>query len=139
MIASRAFLVDLIPKARSLNVIGAIKSRVWTMWSLSQSSGTIPHMGMSRDSVWAIIEKKLRRERWLLLCAMDPLRVGEINKIAEDDTVGSLSPADHDKYINTEMPKVYSDTSANGEDVIGGTIGEESHWKDVQFAMKDRA
>ena len=134
---SRSFLVDLILKARSLNVIGTIKSRVWrTMWSLSQSSGSIPHMGLSRNSIWAIIEKHLCRER-LLSCAMDPTRVGEINKIAEDDTVGSLSPADHDKYINTEMPKVYSDAPADGEDAIGGTIGEESEWKDIQFAMKD--
>lgn len=67
----------------------------------------------------------------LLLCAMDPKRVAEINRIAEDDTVGSLSPADQDKHINTETPKVYSDASAAGSDVIERIIGEESEWKDV--------
>lgn len=68
---------------------------------------------------------------------MDPKRVAELNKIAEDDAYGSLSPADHDKYINIETPKVYSDSAAAGTGVIGGIIGEESEWKDIQFAMRD--
>ena len=34
---------------------------------------------------------------------MDPKRVAEWNKIAEDDTYGNLSPADRDKYINVDL------------------------------------
>ena len=135
---SRSFLVDIVLRARCLNVVATIKSRVWrTIWSLTKSPGNIPHTGSLRNSIWAIIEKQLCRERMLLLCAMDPKRVADINRITEDDTIGRRSPADHDKYINAEMPKVYSDASAAGSDVVGGIIGEESEWKDIQFAMKD--
>lgn len=60
-----------------------------------------------------------------------------LNKIAEDDTYGSLSPAQHDMYINIETPKVYSNSSVAGADVIGGILKEDSEWKDIQFTTKD--
>lgn len=38
----------------------------------------------------------------MLLRALDPKHMTVLNKIAEDDTYASLSPVDHDKYINIE-------------------------------------
>ena len=35
------------------------------------------------------------------------------------------------------MPKVYSNPSTTGADVIGGIVKEDSEWKDIQFTMKD--
>lgn len=86
-IDSRQLLVNLVLRARTLDVIATNKSRVWrSMWALSGLPGSSSLTGPAKNSIWAVIEKQLCRERLLLLCAMDPRRVAELNKIAEDDT-----------------------------------------------------
>lgn len=67
---------------------------------------------------------------------MDPKHVTALNRIAEDDTYGSPSAAEHDKY-NIDTPKVYSGPAADDAEVIGGIFKSDSAWKDIHFIMKD--
>ena len=48
-----------------------------------------------------------------------------------------ITAVEHDKYINVDMPKVYSGPAAGASEVIGGTFETDSEWKDIQCIMKD--
>ena len=100
---SHRFLVDLVLRARSLNVIVTNKSRIWrSMWIVMGSPG------LSSITDWSSEEQHLGSHREILIFIYwGPKHMTNLNKIAEDATYGSLSPADHDKYINVEMPKIH--------------------------------
>lgn len=76
---SQRFLVNLALQARSSNVIATTKARVWrAMWAIGGAPGSTSITGTGKNSIWAVIEKQLCRERLLLVRTMDPKRVAYI-------------------------------------------------------------